>query len=513
MQHHSSDGALSRKRNIADAEEDDNESSVDEQSEPVVKKVHGDKRPEDQSSSTTREVLGQRPQPKYSPMDYETRLLNRQWLESEFGNCSDDGQEKSKDNRYMEFKMATYNVLAQNLLEDNIYLYGHCKSETLMWAYRRDRLLRELVLHQPDILCCQEIKENHFEEFFLPSLEQFGYKGHFKKRTRQMQDGCATFYKTSVFECESVTPVEYFRPNVAVLDRDNVGLVLMLKPRDSGDTDTRLCIANTHLLFNPRRGDIKLAQLMMLFAEIDRIAFRHERPNAKGVPEPVYQPILFCGDLNMEPFCHLYRFVSSGWLPIDGIDVRKMSGQKEARRSSSDLELSPTFLDPRLGITDSSQYVEVCREREGCRCRRAEVVSESGEPAVGEGNADDDDEVIFQCNQGSGTLTHPFNFRSVYRHYTDYGQRQYSHRVREVTTSHSRANCTVDYIFYATGVPDDMVDGPRDSPIRLLASLELLSDQEMQQIGGLPNETISSDHLILSAKFALKIDDPKSADH
>ncbi|KAK6307222.1 hypothetical protein J4Q44_G00223700 [Coregonus suidteri] len=32
-----------------------------------------------------------------------------------------------------------------------------------------------------------------------------------------------------------------------------------------------LCVATTHLLFNSRRGDLKLAQLAMLLAEIDCI--------------------------------------------------------------------------------------------------------------------------------------------------------------------------------------------------------------------------------------------------
>lgn len=32
------------------------------------------------------------------------------------------------------------------------------------------------------------------------------------------------------------------------------------------------CIANTHLLFNKRRGDVKLAQLAVLLANIDHVS-------------------------------------------------------------------------------------------------------------------------------------------------------------------------------------------------------------------------------------------------
>lgn len=41
---------------------------------------------------------------------------------------------------------------------------------------------------------------------------------------------------------------------------------LVPRPADAA----RLVIANTHLLFNPKRGDIKTAQLMILTASVER---------------------------------------------------------------------------------------------------------------------------------------------------------------------------------------------------------------------------------------------------
>lgn len=79
------------------------------------------------------------------------------------------------------------------------------------------------------------------------------------------------FYKTSVFEEEARSSVEFYQPGVSVLDRDNVGIVLRLKlkefPRHA------VVIATTHLLFNPKRSDVKLAQVQVLLAEIDRLAY------------------------------------------------------------------------------------------------------------------------------------------------------------------------------------------------------------------------------------------------
>jgi len=332
-----------------------------------------------------------------------------------------------------------------------------------------------------------------------------------------MQDGCATFYKTSVFECISVVPIEYLKPGVNVLDRDNVAVVLLLRPKLVPDTSTRLCVANTHLLFNPRRGDVKLAQLMVLFAELDKLAFLHEERTSTG-SVPVYHPILFCGDLNMQPFSQLYRFVSSGTLPLNGVTIRKLSGQESSVRRGTDNRILFSFLDRKLGITDSSQYVEVCRQRsnDSCDFEPVEVIGQ-----------DLESDKAGDYTQGCGTLTHRLGFRSVYRHYTDYGSRLYSHRVPEVSTCHGNANCTVDYIFYSSGasaianeiphgdggVGSKLSSGVDNSPsqcygdrLQLLSRLELLSDREMHELGGLPNEVLSSDHLMLCAKFALKID-------
>lgn len=38
------------------------------------------------------------------------------------------------------------------------------------------------------------------------------------------------------------------------------------------DAAARIVIANTHLVFNPKRGDIKLAQLMLLTGKVERQA-------------------------------------------------------------------------------------------------------------------------------------------------------------------------------------------------------------------------------------------------
>lgn len=43
---------------------------------------------------------------------------------------------------------------------------------------------------------------------------------------------------------------------------------MRLKDKQSG---AEFCIANTHLLFNMKRGDVKFAQLVILLATLDKV--------------------------------------------------------------------------------------------------------------------------------------------------------------------------------------------------------------------------------------------------
>lgn len=65
--------------------------------------------------------------------------------------------------------------------------------------------------------------------------------------------------------------MEYNQPGVDVLDRDNVGIVLRLSPRQNENEN--FIISTTHILYNKKRHDIKLAQVHLLLAEIERVSY------------------------------------------------------------------------------------------------------------------------------------------------------------------------------------------------------------------------------------------------
>ncbi|KAH7940448.1 hypothetical protein HPB49_000312 [Dermacentor silvarum] len=451
-------------------------------------------------------------------------------------------------------------VLAACLLEDNPYLYQHCHEEVLQWPLRRQNLLAELREANADILCLQELQKDHYELDFKPELEKMGYGCLYKQRTGDKRDGCGIFFRKSVFELDRFEPIEYSRSDVTVLDRDNVALIAMLKPVAGAakfGKDFRLCVSTTHLLFNPRRGDIKLAQLCLLLAEIDRLAFCGDSPD--GVP--LYFPILLCGDMNSEPHSPLYTFLTRGSLCYEGLLSGDVSGQSDGANRGRYVPLDASLRQ--LNISGSSRYLPVPAKehtsqdsdtraansaQQGVESNDALNLTQPGSatssatanesasdslkkdspsnsatnsPAKGsqaKSPATKDAAPATKASDANGSTPAKEGCNSsqlrIVRHFLNLIS-AYKHNVKganaEVTTHHQRASCTVDYIFYSVKRKDTMFREGQvkhtsvvEGPLRLLATYRLMSQNQLMAIGGLPNEVQSSDHLPLIAKFLLR---------
>ncbi|XP_041667843.1 protein angel homolog 1 isoform X2 [Cheilinus undulatus] len=257
----------------------------------------------------------------------------------------------------MDFTVMSYNILAQDLLEANQELYTHCPLEVLDWSYRCSLLLEEIAKWAPDILCLQEVQENHYNEHLFPVLSQMGYTCVYKRRTGDKTDGCATCYRSNLFSERSVTLLEFYRPDTELLDRHNVGIVLLLQPVVTRDSVVKakgppLCVANTHLLFNPRRGDVKLAQLAILMADIDSVV-----RSCKAMGE--HCNIILCGDFNSLPHTPLYQLITTGELYFQGLPAWMISGQEDLSYKVHCHRLLAPLWPSSLGITDSCQYSTV----------------------------------------------------------------------------------------------------------------------------------------------------------
>ena len=121
----------------------------------------------------------------------------------------------------------------------------------------------------------------------------------FKKKTMDYLDGCSILFRKDKFELESMSDIEFNQPELSPwLNKAQVGLMLKLKAKEAPNSSVVVC--NTHLLYNPKRGEIKLAQLRLLLAELQKFSI-DEQESPKNETDPkklVYHPIIFGGDLN-----------------------------------------------------------------------------------------------------------------------------------------------------------------------------------------------------------------------
>ncbi|XP_064420984.1 protein angel homolog 1 isoform X2 [Latimeria chalumnae] len=424
-----------------------------------------------------------------------------------------------------EFTVMSYNILAQVLLERNMELYMHCQPEFLTWEYRIQNIVQEIQHWEPDVLCLQEVQQNHFQEHLEPTLSMMGYECLYKKRTGNKPDGCATCFKRAKFSLMHASPVEYSRPGMELLNRDNVGLVALLRPHEGAEgrpVRTPVCIGNTHLLYNPRRGDIKLAQLAMLLAEIDRMA-------ASERQDGIHCPVILCGDFNSAPDSPLYKLIRNSTLNYHGLLAWKVSGQEDCSFQLYHRKLMAPLWPSSLGITDSCQFLSM-RERKkadkrrygrefllqfqysqpACERPRDLAVIEGvtdAKPVPPSGWCQDvttvreaESHSSFTSFRSATTIWHPLNLTSVYTHFLPEKGRP------EITSLSSSFGITVDYIFYSAE-PVGSGDGGRrlfcDGALKLLGRLALLSEDDLCAVNRLPNHYYSSDHLCLLARFAL----------
>lgn len=423
--------------------------------------------------------------------DYEEFTGNRKWkewrdtkikTECRYEELTDQRKVMKTDGivgKQKEFKVMSYNVLSQHLLYEHLRLYSKHDQDALDWKRRRRLILNEITTEQPDILCLQEVEEEHIPSFYN-RLEEIGYNNVYKRRTGEHVDGCAIYFKPKMFELEEESTVEFRQPGVRVLDRDNVGVVLKLRVTDS--PGNYIVVATTHLLYNPRRQDVKLAQVQVLLAEIERLAY-NSKTNS-------YYPIILTGDFNLTPGTGVYKLIMEGHLKYDGMSYKTLTPSEDYTTMTKQL------LPCRLGITDSCQHVDILDERTKAGGRGRVKLFHSEKRRSRKYLNENDSHCENDGRFYTGELSHNLNFTSVYQHETKDGK-------KEATTYHTEW-ITVDYIFYSLvkNSDNELVEGD----LQLISKLRLPSQEECEdKIRCLPNFTFGSDHLSLVAKFVLNL--------
>ncbi|KEH41752.1 carbon catabolite repressor-like protein [Medicago truncatula] len=212
------------------------------------------------------------------------------------------------------FTALSYNVLSETCASNDLYRY--CPQWALSWPYRRQNLLREIIDYAADIICLQEVQNDHYDEFFAPELDKHGYHSLFKRKTTEVSsgntiDGCATFFRRDKFShvkkyevefnkaaqslTEAMIPTAQKKTALNRLVKDNVALIVVLETKvnnqlvDNLGKRQLLCVANTHVHVQQDLKDVKLWQVHTLLKGLEKIATSADIP------------MLVCGDFNSVP--------------------------------------------------------------------------------------------------------------------------------------------------------------------------------------------------------------------
>jgi endonuclease/exonuclease/phosphatase family metal-dependent hydrolase len=222
------------------------------------------------------------------------------------------------------FSIASFNVLAR--------CYSHPKfmpwvdPDVLDWDRRRNHLEAVYADCDASILCLQEVDET---DFHMTALNRLGFETVYQARPEK-QDGLLTAFRSEQFElfgdthsidfndlCDFENANSEFASSDTALapivgvesrnpDRFRRGNVASLLPLRHVASGRRLLLANTHIYWNPRHEDVKLAQCRMLLHRIH--VLRQQLLQLDNSPIAV----VVAGDFNSLPSSLVYQFLIEG---------------------------------------------------------------------------------------------------------------------------------------------------------------------------------------------------------
>ncbi|KAM8930772.1 2',5'-phosphodiesterase 12 [Pelodytes ibericus] len=276
-------------------------------------------------------------------------------------------------------RAVSYNLLAEVYAQSEqarTVLFPYCPPRALEPGYRRCLIQRELRGYRADLLCLQEVDAAAYTESLEPALGEAGLDGLYRPKDQQ-REGLATFYRRSRFRLLSRHDIvlrtalredprhaallerlaRYPAARERVLNRNTALQVTVLQ--STTEPVRHICVANIHLYFHPKGGNIRLIQLAVAFAHIRHVAYELY----PGIP------VIFCGDFNSTPSTGLYSFVKNGTISEDHEDWAS-NGEEEqcnmALKHSFNLESAcgePEYTNYVVGFNGCLDYIFIDSDR------------------------------------------------------------------------------------------------------------------------------------------------------
>ncbi|XP_078101063.1 2',5'-phosphodiesterase 12 [Sander vitreus] len=275
-----------------------------------------------------------------------------------------------KEAEWPAVRVVSYNILADVYAQTELsktVLYPYCAPYALQLDYRQNLIKKELAGYNADIVCLQEVDKGVFVDSLSPALDAFGLDGVFRIKEKQ-HEGLATFYRRSKFQLLSrhdivlnealtsdpihSTLLERVSANSAlkdkILQRSTTLQVSVLE--DLNKPGRKVCVANTHLYWHPKGGNIRLVQMGVALQHL-RHVINEEAPGA---------PLVFCGDFNSTPNSGVLQLVREALVPLQHADWGS-SGPEE----SCSMELLSAF-PPLLSACSQPAYTNYVGGFHGC---------------------------------------------------------------------------------------------------------------------------------------------------
>lgn len=300
-----------------------------------------------------------------------------------------------------------------------------------------------------------------------------------------------------------------------------------------------ICLLNTHLLFNPRRRDVRLAQISVLLAELERAsrippdvssatppaadaasaaAAAAAPPPTQNRPSNAYDraPIFMCGDFNLEPGWPEHRFImdgrvelitSYGWRNISprgfpllalgiGVDSVFAPPIESTANQRSEVDLIP------LTITSLDDPPPMTPERLDRHSSPEHYQSRSRSPSPGRWGP-----LGVSPHPPAPHLSHVLHLVSAYEVLgpavegpAAAAAKFLRVQAQDLTSFHTRGFNMVDYILYS---PFESRHNAFEEQIRRVHVKSLLLTENMNKLPGLPSRAHPSDHIPLATRFQL----------
>uniref|UniRef100_A0A0E0LA78 Endonuclease/exonuclease/phosphatase domain-containing protein n=1 Tax=Oryza punctata TaxID=4537 RepID=A0A0E0LA78_ORYPU len=231
----------------------------------------------------------------------EYGVTSRRWVLAEEASTSDGDA----------CTIMSYNILADNNAHYHPDLYLDVPWDAMRWDLRRRLIIREIRHWDPDL------EVDRFRDI-ATEMENRGYKSRFKGRTGDAKDGCATFWKSKGLRLVEEDSIDFSEYNL----RNNVAQIFVFELNRA----QKFVVGNIHVLFNPKRGDVKLGQIRMLLEKANVLAEKWG-----GIP------VVLAGDFNSTPDSAIYKFLSTMKLDISLHDRRQLSGLDSSEFALYDL--------------------------------------------------------------------------------------------------------------------------------------------------------------------------------